>query len=393
VSLTDARRIAVRAQLLDARQRDTGCDGVELEDSGPDDSVPDDIVSIVEHLTFVQVEPTARIAPTADLVLWSRLGADRYREGELLDAVERGNELFELNLVVRPLGDLPLFLARMALAPEHESARRWLEDNREFRDDVIERLDVDGPLVARDIADSSIVPWTSSGWNDNRNVVMMLEILAARGEVAVVGRRGRDRLWDLGERRYHSDVVPVPIAEADRLRNERRLRALGIVRTRTTELPGESVRVGDAGEPATIDGLSGEWRVDPDALDGLSRGAFVGRTALLSPFDALVRDRKRMAALFDFDYALEMYTPAAKRRWGFYALPVLHGERLVGKVDATADRAAGRLHVHAVHEDVPFTPEMRDGVDREIADLARFVRLRAEHSAVGGKHSAVSTQQ
>ena len=82
-----------------------------------------------------------------------------------------------------------------------------------------------------------------------------------------------------------------------------------------------------------------------------------------------------MVALFGFDYALEMYTPKAKRRWGYYALPILHGDRLVGKVDATADRAAGVLRVNAVHEDEPFSTEIRDGVDREIDALARWLRL------------------
>ena len=105
---------------------------------------------------------------------------------------------------------------------------------------------------------------------------------------------------------------------------------------------------------------------------------FRGRTALLSPFDAIVRDRKRMEDLFEFDYVLEMYKPAATRRWGYFALPVLHGDRLVGKLDATADRKAGRLFVDAVHEDVPFTPAMTRAVDGEIAALAERLGLALE---------------
>ena len=124
----------------------------------------------------------------------------------------------------------------------------------------------------------------------------------------------------------------------------------------------------------------GEWRVDPAQLELLGSGdraesSFEGRTALLSPFDAIVRDRKRMEDLFEFEYVLEMYKPAAKRRWGYFALPVLHGDRLVGKLDATADRKAGRFFVDAVHEDVPFTTAMTTAVDAEIAALAEWLGL------------------
>jgi uncharacterized protein YcaQ len=191
------------------------------------------------------------------------------------------------------------------------------------------------------------------------------------GEVAVAGRRGRDRLWDLAERVYHSDIPAVPLEEAVRIRNERRLRSQGVVPLNTPDLPAETTRVGDAGEPATIEGVRGQWRVDPAALDQ----PFSGRTALLSPFDGLIRDRRRMADLFEFEYALEMYKPAAKRRWGYYALPILHGDRLVGKVDATADRERRALVVHAVHEDVEFTPEILDAVEAELDSLALWLGL------------------
>ena len=91
---------------------------------------------------------------------------------------------------------------------------------------------------------------------------------------------------------------------------------------------------------------------------------FEGRTALLSPFDRLIHDRDRALELFDFEYVLEMYKPEAQRRWGYFALPVLHHDRLVGKVDATADRKSSTLRVHAIHQDVPFTR----AIDRAVAD-------------------------
>jgi uncharacterized protein YcaQ len=201
----------------------------------------------------------------------------------------------------------------------------------------------------------------------------MLEFLMMRGEVAIAGRVGRQRLWDLAERVYPAGVVVPPVDEAHRIKNERRLAALGIARQRTTAMPVEPADVGEAGEPAVVEGTTGEWRVDPAALGK----DFEGRTALLSPFDRLVHDRVRVQELFDFEYTLEMYKPAAKRRWGYFALPVLHDDRLVGKVDATADRKASVLRVHAIHEDMRFTRTMTTDVQAELEDLVSWLGLGA----------------
>jgi uncharacterized protein YcaQ len=139
-------------------------------------------------------------------------------------------------------------------------------------------------------------------------------------------------------------------------------------------MPMEPIHVGEAGDPAVVDGVKGEWRVDPRYLtDG-----FEGRTALLSPFDRLIHDRVRAEELFDFEYTLEMYKPAAKRRWGYFALPILHGDRLVGKLDAVADRKASVLRVNAIHEDVTFSRAIAAGVRKEIDDLAAWLGLEAE---------------
>ena len=143
-------------------------------------------------------------------------------------------------------------------------------------------------------------------------------------------------------------------------------------------MPLEPVDVGEAGEPAVVEGVKGEWRVDPAALDG----GFEGRTALLSPFDRLVYDRPRAAELFDFEYTLEMYKPAAKRRWGYYALPILHDDRLVGKVDAAADRKASVLRVHAIHEDVRFTRTIAKAVQAELEELASWLGLGSSSGPV-----------
>jgi uncharacterized protein YcaQ len=164
--------------------------------------------------------------------------------------------------------------------------------------------------------------------------------------------------------------VPDP-DEALRLRSEQRLRALGLARASSTQPPGEGFHVGDVGEPAVVEGVRGQWRVDPTLLDR----PFTGRAALLSPFDRLVKDRTRLDQLFDFDYLLEMYKPVEQRIWGYYALPVLHRDRLVGKLDATAEPAEGVLRVDALHEDEPFPDETREAVAAEIEELARWLDL------------------
>jgi uncharacterized protein len=348
-----ARRIAVRAQLLDAPR-------------------PTDLLAVVRQLTLLQIDPTAAIAPSADLVAWSRLGS-AYEPAHLRQALEQDRTLLEHNALVRPMSDLGLYLAGAADWPSYERTRAWLGDNDPFRRDILELLGHSGPLTSRDIPDTSIVPWASTGWTNSRNVTQMLECLMMRGEVAIAGRVGRERLWDLPERVYPADVVVPSVDEASRAKNERRLASLGIARQKARVMPLEPVDVGDAGEPAVVEGVKGEWRIDPAAVGE----DFEGRTALLSPFDRLVHDRTRAQELFDFEYTLEMYKPAGKRRWGYFALPILHHDRLVGKVDATADRKASVLRVHAIHEDVKFTRTMTKAVQAELGDLASWLGLGA----------------
>ena len=249
---THARRIAVRAQLLDARR-------------------PTDLVEVVRQLTLLQIDPTAAIAPSADLVAWSRLGS-AYQPAQLKQAVEEDRTLFELDAMVRPMSDLGLYLAGAADFPNYDTTRAWLRDNDAFRRDILKLLRRSGPVTSRDIPDTCVVPWASSGWTNNRNVTQMLEILAMRGEIAIAGRIGRERVWDLPERVYPADVVVPSADEAERLKNERRLSSLGIARAKTRKMPMEPTYVGEAGEPAVVEGTKGEWRVDPArARRGLRR--------------------------------------------------------------------------------------------------------------------------
>lgn len=369
VTLTreQARRIAVRAQRLDAVR-------------------PAGVVEVVRALGAVQRYPYADIAPSADLVLWSRLGS-RYEPDDLQRELEVERSLLELDGFIRPMEDLALFRAQMARPAMYAKPREWLEINEEFRDDVLRELDDRGPLLARDIPDTARFPWPSTGWTNNRNVTTMLEVLMMRGLVAISGQQNGQRVWDLAERVYREGLPEVSFDDAWLLRRDAQLRALGVAPAKWPRAPEQPKTLPLPGLPARIEGSDADWRVHPDVLpwldgiggvdgvDGVDDG-FEGRTALLSPFDKLVVDRERALDLFEFEYALEMFKAKAKRRWGYFALPILHGDRLVGKLDASADRDRAVLRVNAVHEDTPFDSETRDAVDAEIAALARWLGLR-----------------
>lgn len=352
-SRAEARRIAVGAQLLTAQR-------------------PTSLVGVVEDLVGVQIDPIAAVAPSADLVSWSRLG-EAYAPSDLTFALESERSLVELGSFVRYVGDLGPLLA-VSPTDVHPTAVAWVSANASFREDVLARLTADGPLTAGEIDDTCLVPWASSGWTNDKNVLRMLELLVRLGDVAIAGRRGKLRVFDLACRVYPPGLVVPPLEEARAELAARELAALGIARRG----PGVACRVED---------VPGTWVVDPEALELLTAGpaAFEGRCALLSPYDRLVYDRERALELFDFEYVLEMYKPAAQRRWGYYALPILYGDRLVGKLDAKADRKAGVLRVMAVHEDPtatggPWTPEIADAVEAEIDALASWLGLEV----VGG---------
>lgn len=363
LTVEQARRAAVRAQRLDADR-------------------PAELLPLVEHLTFLQLDPTAAVAPAADLVAFTRLGGS-YDPAELARAVEVDRTVHEHQgmhpnhpgvALLRPTADLPLYLAQMRAPLAYERAQQWVEDNAAFARDLVDRLRAEGPLQSRDLPDTAQVPWASTGWTGNKNVTQMLDYLRYRGEVAVTRREGKQRVWDLAERVYpdYESLVPVPLEEAFAERDRRLLAALGIARTS---------HVGDAGEPAEVEGVKGTWRLDPAQAARLDE-PFEGRTALLSPFDRLTHDRVRAEELWGFEYILEMYKPEAKRRWGYFALPLLHHDRLVGKLDARADRKAGTFVVTAVHEEGRWNAGVRTDVRREIKALADWLGLDVDDRTV-----------
>jgi len=315
VSQEEARRIAVRAQLLDGSAKS--------------------LLDAVRRLGFLQIDPISSVAPPQYLVPWSRLGP--YDRNELDRLLWEQKKLFEWNAFIWPIEDLPLVRARIRrkrgkYAWERRGAE-FLQTNAGYKRFVLNELERRGPLLSRDLADDSVRTWESHGWYGTRNTSVMLDILHGRGLVAIVGRRNGQRLWDLAER-WYPETEKIPLREAERLLAERRFRAQG-------------VRLTPKG-----------WEAHPD----VSADAVPDHVTLLSPFDRLIHDRDHAEALFDFRYRLEMYVPKAKREYGYYVLPILVGDRLVGRVEPLFDRKAGTLRVLRAWGDTSRLDEALDSL-------------------------------
>jgi uncharacterized protein YcaQ len=345
----EARRIVVRAQLLDADR-------------------PGDVVGVAEELGAVKIDPTATIAPAEHTILWSRIGS-AYDRGLLAREAEVDRLLFEFDGAFRPVSLLPLMLPGMRRWPTRPSSVEWLAANDRFRTEVLARLRAEGPLLAAQIPDTADVVRPPDGWSGSNQVPHMLDFLHRQGAIAVAGRRGRTRVWDLAERVYPTNLPEVEFEEAERMLGERRLQAAGIAKCGSPWTP-----VGEAGEAATVEGSRWKWRVDPEEIAALDDDPG-GRVALLSPYDGMLFDRPRLKELFEFEYVLEQFKPKPQRRYGFFAHPILMGDRFVGMLDAEVDREREVLVVTAVHEFVPFDPEEHEMVRAEIADLAEWLGI------------------
>ena len=319
VTLAEARRIAVRSQLLDGSATS--------------------LLETVRRLGFLQIDPISAVAPPQYLVLWSRLGP--YAREELDRLLWEERKLVEWRAFIYPIEDLPILRAFMRRF-DNRRAQGFLAENQSFRRYVLRELERRGPLLSREIEDHVHHKREAHDWWGARKMGLMLEILAARGQVAVVGRRQGQRLWDLAER-WYPETERLTAAAADRLWAEKRFRALGVKLRR------------------------GEWLAHPEARDGSVPAA---RTTFLSPFDRLIHDRARMEALWDFYYRLEMYVPRAKREYGYYVLPILRGERLVGRIEPVHDRKAGILHVRNVWWEPGARPVK---LEQPLRSLARFL--------------------
>jgi uncharacterized protein len=360
-----ARQIAVTAQLLDAPRRTS-------------------IVETVRRLGEVQIDPTSAVARTEHLVLWSRLGSG-FRVAELERLLWQERALFEYWAHIVPTADLAIHRVSMRRYPQGDASRRvyvrrWLVANEAFRRYVLRELRRRGPLRARDLENRAAEGWRTGGWNDEgQSVPMLLDILWHQGKVMIVGRDGQQRIWDLAERSLPS--VPARRAsDVARELAERDVRAAGIARPdRIGYLfdgppPGRDTairRLLAAGVvvPVEVDGLQGRWVTHRDLLDA----SFRGRTTLLSPFDDLISDRERTERLFDFRFRLEIYVPKTKREYGYFVLPILRGERLIGRIDPLFDRRARVLKVQGVYAEPTASASDGPPMRRAIGELATWL--------------------
>jgi uncharacterized protein len=375
-----ARRLAV------SRQRLTG---------PPAPADPEAIMSVVTDLGSLQIDPISVVARSHLLVLWSRLG--RYDPADVHALLWRERRLFEYwshAAAIVCTHDYPIHSLLMRRHPRHQQLRDWLAANQTLRRSILRQLRANGPLPTRAIEDRAEVAWQSSGWTGGRNVDRMLDLLWTQGRIMVAGRQGQQRVWDLAER-VLPDWAPTrrpPEREVVRLAAQRSLRALGVATARDIDrhftayrypgLDGVLAALERVGRVERVrlaaDGSEhpGPWYVHADDLPLLERlqaGDWQPRTTLLSPFDNLLINRERTERLFGFHYRMEIYVPKAARRYGYYVLPILHGDRLVGRVDPAMDRRSGRLVVHALHAE-PDAPEAAGpAVAAALQDLASFL--------------------
>lgn len=358
---------------------------------------PEAIMEVATDLASLQLDPISVVARSHQLVLWSRLG--RYDLADLDGLLWRDRRLFEYwahAAAIVCTDDYPIhsLLMRRYPSARHAQLRAWLADNQALRRSILRQLRARGPLPTRALEDRAATDWQSSGWTQGRNVDRMLDLLWTQGRIMVAGRQGQQRIWDLAERCLPpwAPTRRPPEREVVRLSAQRSLRALGVATARDIDRGFTAGRY--PGLPSVLAGLQrsgqveqvrlaadgaerpGPWFVHADdlpLLDRLESGDWRPRTTLLSPFDNLIINRERTERLFGFSFRMEIYVPKAARRYGYYVLPILHGDRLIGRVDPALDRATGRLVVHAIHAEPGAPASAGPAVATALGELAGFV--------------------
>lgn len=386
ITRTLARRLAITRQQLAGPRPTPDAEG---------------ILRLVQELGCLQLDPISAVARSHLLVLWSRLG--QYDAAHLDTLLWQDRTLFEYFAhcaSIVPASDFPLHQLRMhahrdSTSPAAQRTHAWLAENDTLRRHILAELTEHGPLGSKHFEDKSTTGWYSSGWTSGRNVSQLLDVLWTQGIITVAGRQGQQRLWDLTERclPQWTQQPPLPAREVSRIAIQRSLRALGVatdmhikhhfMRGRYPDFPNvlrdlqadgmiTPVRIADEGRE-----MPGTWFVhsaDLPLLDRLEAGAWEPRTTLLSPFDNVICDRARTETLFDFDFRIEIYVPPALRKYGYYVLPILHGDQIIGRIDSQVDRKRHTLVINAMYAEpsAPRSTSTARAVFAAIQNLARF---------------------
>jgi uncharacterized protein YcaQ len=391
ISLQTARRLFIMRQRLNDPQTSEVCETSEV------------LLDVIRDLGCLQLDPISAVARSHQLVLWSRVG--QYDLAALDQLLWADRSLFEYwahqaSIVLTEDYSIHSLLMRTYAREEatgqvSQRYQKWLTDNQKLRRHLLSELKRNGPLPSRVFENKTEkdAGWYSSGWTSGRDVAQMLDYLWITGKIMVAGRAGLQKLWDLSERCLPEWTPREKLAEKEVVRRatQKALRALGVatpqhinqhftrkryphLKERLPELTAEGViekiRVGDEQD---------DWYMhaeDVPLLERIEAGDLAfERTTLLSPFDNLICDRARTAKLFNFDFRVEIYTPQHKRQYGYYVLPILHGDRLIGRIDPKMDREHGCLHIHAAHaeKDAPLNRQTGRAIRDAIEDLAAFL--------------------
>ncbi|MFC0266454.1 winged helix-turn-helix domain-containing protein [Kushneria aurantia] len=376
-----ARAMTLRAQGFGVRRDSAETDGRAL-------------LRCVRRLGALQIDSVNVLCRAHYMPLFSRLGGyDRAR----LDAFNQGppsrRRLFEYwshEASLLPLEDYPLYRFRMQRACEGggglwKHLARFAREHPDYLAGALAEIERHGPLSAAELSGAGRSRGNWWGWSHGKSA---LEALFWCGRVLVAHRRGNfERVYDLPERvvgRLAHEVPAVP-EEAQRALVERAMRAMGVATTRDVQryfrLDGAETRqrlaeLAEAGviAPLRVEGWpDGGWR----HVEARAGRHAANATALLAPFDPLMWDRERAARLFDFHYRIEIYTPQAQRRFGYYVLPFLLNGELVARLDLKADRQRSTLRVIAAHpeRDQPLV-ELAAALSDELRRLADFLALR-----------------
>jgi uncharacterized protein YcaQ len=356
----------------------------------------------MRDIRYVQYDPMRIVAPSHLLVLWSRLGC---YDPRLLDTLLwKERRLFEdwaqaTSIVLTE--DYSIFNAlkqgfAVGDAPWARKIRDWMEKNKSFSAYILDQLKRRGPLLSTQFEDKASENWGSTGWTAGRNVDMMLFLLKAQGKVMIAGRVGNRRLWDLTEHFLPEWVSRERLSahEVARRAVQLSLRGLGAATARHIQqhfvrrcygkLDGVLAELETEGQIFRVEIREGEkrwpgsWYVhseDVNQLDSLEDDCWRPRVTLLSPFDNLISDRRRTEQLFGFSFRFEVYMPKQKREYGCYVMPILHGDRFIGRVDPVMNRKSGQLTINAVYAE-PNAPETREtgqAVAHAIEELSVFL--------------------